>query len=202
MKITRGEKIILELDLVDGLVTKEDTAELLRFAMFSFAYDLDIKDMDKMWKEAKAFYGFPKAYNVGRTIVDGQKIDQHEYVYVTWEGGSVQVKFDDEGVVVDVWDSAQENCVGTTAVEYNELKGPCYREKDEEGWQCINDHTGCVYNDGHNGCNQEDKYGPTPDDRDECTLCGGKGFVISDSPDFWLCAVTCLKCMGKGIVPA
>jgi hypothetical protein len=28
----------------------------------------------------------------------------------------------------------------------------CLREKDEDGSQCCNDHTGCMYNDGHNTC--------------------------------------------------
>jgi len=28
----------------------------------------------------------------------------------------------------------------------------CLREKDEDGFQCCNDHTGCLYNDGNNGC--------------------------------------------------
>ena len=31
---------------------------------------------------------------------------------------------------------------------------PCYREQEEDGsWWCVNDHTGCLYNDGNNGCN-------------------------------------------------
>jgi hypothetical protein len=30
---------------------------------------------------------------------------------------------------------------------------PCYREPDEDGWQCVNDRTSCLWNDGHNTCN-------------------------------------------------
>ena len=31
---------------------------------------------------------------------------------------------------------------------------PCYRDDfDGETWQCVNDHTGCIWNDGNNGCN-------------------------------------------------
>ena len=34
---------------------------------------------------------------------------------------------------------------------------PCYRERDggagDKSWGCINDHTGCLWNDGHNTCN-------------------------------------------------
>ena len=26
------------------------------------------------------------------------------------------------------------------------------KEFDDTGWQCINDHTGCLFNDGHNMC--------------------------------------------------
>jgi hypothetical protein len=28
----------------------------------------------------------------------------------------------------------------------------CLRQKDGDGAQCCNDHTGCIYNDGHNTC--------------------------------------------------
>lgn len=28
----------------------------------------------------------------------------------------------------------------------------CYRQKTPAGWQCDDDVTGCLYNDGHNGC--------------------------------------------------
>ena len=28
----------------------------------------------------------------------------------------------------------------------------CVREWDEPGWQCLNDHTACAWNDGHNTC--------------------------------------------------
>jgi hypothetical protein len=38
---------------------------------------------------------------------------------------------------------------------------PCYREYDPEpepdgfDWWCVNDHTGCLWNDGSNGCGHE-----------------------------------------------
>ena len=38
---------------------------------------------------------------------------------------------------------------------------PCLREKQdhyllEKGpWWCVNDHTGCIWNDGHNTCNHD-----------------------------------------------
>jgi len=31
----------------------------------------------------------------------------------------------------------------------------CDRKWIDEGWWCINDHTGCLWNDGHNTCNHE-----------------------------------------------
>jgi len=31
-------------------------------------------------------------------------------------------------------------------------EAPCERERDTDGWWCINDHTGCLFNDGHNTC--------------------------------------------------
>jgi hypothetical protein len=39
------------------------------------------------------------------------------------------------------------------SIEEDEL--PCEREKDIDEWMCINDHTGCLWNDGHNGCGHE-----------------------------------------------
>ena len=47
---------------------------------------------------------------------------------------------------------------------------PCLRRWDsgmattaiEEGWWCVNKHTGCIYNDGHNTCSHEG--------RDRCPL--------------------------------
>ncbi len=33
---------------------------------------------------------------------------------------------------------------------------PCYRVEDYDGeWHCRNDHTGCLYNNGHNLCGHE-----------------------------------------------
>ena len=29
----------------------------------------------------------------------------------------------------------------------------CYREWDNDGWWCLNDHTACLWNDGNNTCN-------------------------------------------------
>jgi hypothetical protein len=29
---------------------------------------------------------------------------------------------------------------------------PCYREMEDGSWTCINDHTGCLWNNGHNEC--------------------------------------------------
>ena len=42
------------------------------------------------------------------------------------------------------------SCVGEDPMEL-----PCERELDDAGWCCINDHTGCLWNDGHNTCNHE-----------------------------------------------
>jgi len=40
------------------------------------------------------------------------------------------------------------SCVGEDPSEL-----PCYREMEENGsWGCVNDHTGCLFNDGHNEC--------------------------------------------------
>ena len=48
---------------------------------------------------------------------------------------------------------------------------PCLREKQdhyllEKGpWWCVNDHTGCLYNDGHNTCQYEgNSLSPLEDD--------------------------------------
>ena len=39
------------------------------------------------------------------------------------------------------------SCVGE---DKDEL--PCDREMDEGVWVCVNDHTGCLFNNGHNEC--------------------------------------------------
>jgi hypothetical protein len=33
----------------------------------------------------------------------------------------------------------------------------CLRAKDGDGFQCCNDHTGCLWNDGHNECGHPSK---------------------------------------------
>jgi hypothetical protein len=33
----------------------------------------------------------------------------------------------------------------------------CFRVKDGTEWWCINDHTGCLWNDGNNTCMNEDE---------------------------------------------
>ena len=52
---------------------------------------------------------------------------------------------------------------------------PCVREWDEvyssdyrnlkPGWWCVNDHTGCLWNDGNNTCSHRgDSHSPLEDD--------------------------------------
>ena len=42
---------------------------------------------------------------------------------------------------------------------------PCEREWDNDGWWCINDHTGCIFNDGHNTCTHRgDSLSPLEDE--------------------------------------
>lgn len=47
---------------------------------------------------------------------------------------------------------------------------PCLREREDDidpPWTCVNDHTGCLYNNGHNGCNHDgDSRQPL---EDKCT---------------------------------
>ena len=64
-----------------------------------------------------------------------------------------------------------------TDLEKDEPSGlPCEREwdkdpnfKDGGAWWCINDHTGCIYNDGHNICTCEGDH-PRPLETDEGIL--------------------------------
>jgi hypothetical protein len=45
----------------------------------------------------------------------------------------------------EVWESLED--------DDDEDEEPCYRAKDQDGcWYCVNDHTGCLWNDGQNGC--------------------------------------------------
>jgi len=42
-----------------------------------------------------------------------------------------------------------------TPAEATEVEKPCERTWDVDGWWCINDHTGCLWNNGHNECLHE-----------------------------------------------
>ena len=45
---------------------------------------------------------------------------------------------------------------------------PCEREFDVDRWWCINDHTGCLYNDGNNTCmHNGDSWSPLNEDNEE-----------------------------------
>jgi len=199
------DKITVEFDSNDETLGKEDILEALEFIWRQSDIDIPIEEMDSLWAQAKAKLGYVgTAYSIGRARVSGTKYE-HEYVYVEFDTGMVQVKFDDEGVIVDVWDRQREKCLGTTGAEYDDLKGPCYRERLEgdADWTCMNDHTGCMWNDGHNGCNMEDRYGNSPDDVRDCGLCGGEGTVDSGgmAPHGNFVEVACPECGGKGVVP-
>lgn len=56
---------------------------------------------------------------------------------------------------------------------------PCYREHEDGEWTCVNDHTGCLYNNGHNLCSCEGSDPQPLEDADsiikESTLTGGNG---------------------------
>ena len=42
---------------------------------------------------------------------------------------------------------------------------PCEREKDGGSWRSINDHTGCIFNDGLNTCTHRgDSLSPLEDE--------------------------------------
>lgn len=60
--------------------------------------------------------------NVERVELKGHKIDSDgQYVWIKVKGGGqVQITFDDEGVVVDFWDSHDQN-INTMASEYSEF---------------------------------------------------------------------------------
>ena len=52
--------------------------------------------------------------------------DNKSYCYITFNSVSIHIKLEDEGVVVDVWDSSDAiAAVDTTYLFYNELNGSC-----------------------------------------------------------------------------
>jgi len=54
----------------------------------------------------------------------------------------------------------------TDEIDPDEL--PCERAWDDNGWFCINDHTGCIWNDGDNTCMHEgNSLAPLEDEEDE-----------------------------------
>ena len=57
---------------------------------------------------------------------------------------------------------------------------PCEREWDDDGWWCINDHTGCIFNDSHNTCNHRgDSLSPL----DGADAYKGGDFIMSGMTD-------------------
>ena len=47
--------------------------------------------------------------------------------------------------------------------EWIEADLPCEREKEDDGtWTCINDHTGCIWNNGHNECGHDHPHSNRP----------------------------------------
>lgn len=56
---------------------------------------------------------------------------------------------DEDGAAVEVG-----SYVHTARAEDPDSK-PCLRELDGEEWWCVNDHTGCLWNDGNNTCMHE-----------------------------------------------
>ena len=180
MKIDVGDyKITLEFDSHDETLGKEDIKEALEFIWYASHVDIPIEEMDEMWAGAKGKLGYiSRGFRVGRFELDGKVIDDHHYAYVKFDLGQVHVKLDDEGVVVDIWNVAEEEIVDSVCVEYDDLKGPCLRQMDE-GWTCVNDHTGCIWNDGHNGCNAEDWMGNQP------LKCSDTFFIENEEGERW-----------------
>ena len=48
-------------------------------------------------------------------------VDQHDYIYIYLDIGTVQVKRDDEGIAADIFRLDGETCVATTYAHRNEL---------------------------------------------------------------------------------
>jgi hypothetical protein len=57
---------------------------------------------------------------VGGLVIKEQKHGPHQYLYVKLDNGHIQIKLDDEGVVVDIMDDVDE-CIATTCSLYTEL---------------------------------------------------------------------------------
>ena len=78
-----------------------------------------------------------------------------------------------------------------TDLEKDEPSGlPCEREwdkdpnfKDGGAWWCINDHTGCIYNDGQDTCGCEGDH-PRPLETDEGILGMPLRALLNDCHNF------------------
>ena len=60
----------------------------------------------------------------------------------------------------------------------NEMPGE--REWDDDGWWCITDHTGCIFNDSHNTCNHR---GASLSPRDGADAYKSGDFIMSGMTD-------------------
>jgi len=66
-----------------------------------------------------------------------------------------------EWVYADLWGGKCSACASVN----DPGDFPCYRMRDDDReWFCMNDHTGCLYNDGHNGCTAPNNMGKQPID--------------------------------------
>ena len=92
---------------------------------------------------------------------------------------TVQVILGDEEVGVDVYNNLEqgyEGLLGSIQKSYWDMdlevrstrkEEPCYREEGDDGeWTCVNDHTGCLYNNGHNLCGHEGSSDQPLEDKD------------------------------------
>jgi len=53
-------------------------------------------------------------------VITSQRISSHDYLYIGLDKGNIQIKLDDEGVVVDIMDSNEES-IATTYAFYSEM---------------------------------------------------------------------------------
>jgi len=60
--------------------------------------------------------------DLGGRPISHQKIGPHDYFYLDLASGQVQIKLDDEGVVVDILDERRNEVVATTCCLYEDMK--------------------------------------------------------------------------------
>lgn len=117
---------IEETDSPDDAKTYLDDVDLIPWHLFEYMHDGEF--IEFIMAHAQYAQDVAGESNINVThLVGGWKVstdDTGQYLYVERDGapGQIHIKAEDEGFVVDLWDSKLENCTASAAATYTELE--------------------------------------------------------------------------------